>query len=135
MKRGVIVGEVWATRQVPGLAGRRLTLVAQSDADADPERDGVPGDRDSSLVHASLVVAIDTLGARFGQEVLVAFGSGARRVLSPGEAPTREVLADAAVALLIDGASADGPGTDAARTAPAAAPAPPAEPGRARKRS
>lgn len=134
MKRGVIVGEVWATRQVPGLAGRRLTLVSQSDAPVradDADADGAEaalGDRDNSLAHASLVVAIDTLGARFGQEVLVALGSGARRVLSPGEAPTREVLADAAVALLIDGASAD----DAA---PATAPVPPAAAGRAPRRS
>ena len=49
-----------------------------------------------------VTVAIDILGARVGQEALVAFGSGARNVLSPGP-DNRDLLCDAAIALLVDG--------------------------------
>lgn len=117
MKRGVVVGELWATRKAEGLVGSRLKLVAllpgrsspgpsPNRADraapaAPPDRAGLPG-----LDHASLVVAVDTLDARDGQQVLVAFGSGARNVLVPGP-HNRHVLCDAAVALLIDGDSED----------------------------
>jgi microcompartment protein CcmK/EutM len=48
------------------------------------------------------MVAIDSLDARTGQSVLVAVGSGARNVLQPGP-DNRELLCDAAVALLVDG--------------------------------
>lgn len=82
----MVVGEVWATRKAPGLAGRRLVLVA-------PVEGGRPTGR--------VVVAVDTLEARAGQEVLVAFGSGARNVLRPGPA-NRDLLCDCAVALLVD---------------------------------
>jgi len=83
MNRGRIVGEVWATRQAEGLQGRRLVLVAMHGEDR-------------------VVCAVDTLGAGSGQEVLVALGSGARNVLVAGPA-NRDVLCDAAVALLVDG--------------------------------
>jgi ethanolamine utilization protein EutN len=82
MIRGRIIGELWATRKSPLLEGRRLVLV------------GIDGDRQ--------MVAIDTLDARAGQEVLVAVGSGARNVLRPG-LDNRELLCDAAIALLVDG--------------------------------
>jgi ethanolamine utilization protein EutN len=81
--RGRVVGEVWATRKSPGLAGRRLVLVAVEGADR-------------------ALVAVDTLEARDGQRVLVSLGSGARNVLRPGP-DNREVLCDAAVSLLVDG--------------------------------
>jgi microcompartment protein CcmK/EutM len=74
---------VWGTRKARGLDGRRLVLVA------DPANDAV-------------VVAIDTLDARVGQEALVALGSGARNVLAAGP-DNRSLLADAALALLVDG--------------------------------
>jgi len=81
--RGRVVGEVWATRKAPGLAGRRLLLV------------GVEGE-DRALV------AIDTLDAREGEAVMVSVGSGARNVLEPGP-DNRALLCDAAVSLIIDG--------------------------------
>ncbi len=87
MKTGRLVGEVWATRKARGLEGRKLVLVA-TDA-ADPR--------------SHVVVAVDPLEAREGDEVLVAFGSGARNVLAPP--PNREILADAAIAQVIDGRS------------------------------
>lgn len=85
MIRGRVLGEVWATRRCRGLGGRKLVLVG------DPGQDRV-------------VVAVDTLDARRGQEVLVAMGSGARNVLAPGP-DNRALLCDAAVALLVDGPS------------------------------
>lgn len=96
MKRGLIVGEVWATRKVPELAGRTLKLVvehAQAGSASAQE-----------LGRAPLTVAIDTLDARSGEQVLVAYGSGARNVITPGP-HNRHVLCDAAVALIVDGDS------------------------------
>jgi microcompartment protein CcmK/EutM len=83
MIRGQVIGEVWATRKSEKLHGRRLLLVGVEGADR-------------------VMVAIDTLDAREGQKVLVAVGSGARNVLKPGP-DNRELLCDAAIALLVDG--------------------------------
>lgn len=83
MIRGRVLGEVWATRKSAGLEGRKLVLVAVEGQD-------------------EVLVAIDTLDAREGQEVLVALGSGARNVITPGP-DNRALLCDAAVALLVDG--------------------------------
>jgi ethanolamine utilization protein EutN len=83
MIRGTVVGEVWATRKSEKLEGRRLLLVGVDGADR-------------------VMVAIDTLDAREGQKVLVAVGSGARNVLKPGP-DNRDLLCDAAIALLVDG--------------------------------
>ena len=83
MIRGRVLGEVWATRKAPGLAGRRLLIV------------GVDGE-DRALV------AIDTLDAREGETVMVSVGSGARNVLRPGP-DNRELLCDAAISLIVDG--------------------------------
>ncbi len=88
MIRGRVLGEVWATRKVAGLAGRRLVLVGMAGRDR-------------------LLVVMDTLDAREGQEVLVSFGSGARNVLKPGP-DNRELLCDAAIALLVDGMTSEG---------------------------
>jgi ethanolamine utilization protein EutN len=87
--RGTIIGNVWATRQVAGLAGRKLVLVAARDADGSAS--------------GRVIVAIDTLDARGGDDVTVAFGSGARNVLAPGP-DNRELLCDAAVAAIVEGA-------------------------------
>lgn len=87
MIRARVIGEVWATRKSPLLDGRRLVLVGVEGADR-------------------AMVAIDTLDAREGQSVLVAVGSGARNVLKAGP-DNRELLCDAAIALLVDG-STDG---------------------------
>jgi microcompartment protein CcmK/EutM len=89
MMRGLVVGTVWATRQARGLAGRKLVLVASTDADG--RADG------------RVVVAVDTLDVHAGADVTVAFGSGARNVLKPGP-DNRELLCDAAVAALVEGA-------------------------------
>ena len=88
MNRGKVVGEVWATRKCPSLTARKLVLVAVED-------DGAPT--------GEVVVAIDTLDARAGDTVLVSYGSGARNVLAPGP-DNLDVLADAAVSQIVDGA-------------------------------
>ncbi len=91
MKRGVLIGEVWATRKAAGLVGRSLKLVVEAPDVSRP-----------AAQYAPVTVAIDTLDGKLGQSVLVAYGSGARNVITPG-AQNRTVLADAAVAVLLDG--------------------------------
>lgn len=100
MKRGLIVGEVWASRKVPELVGRTLKLVVEHPRAAASSASGSAPD----LGRAPLTVAIDTLDARTGEEVLIAYGSGARNVITPGP-HNRHVLCDAAVALIVDGDS------------------------------
>jgi microcompartment protein CcmK/EutM len=89
MMRGTVVGSVWAARHAPGLDGQKLLLVAAKDA--------------AGRHTGRLVVATDVLDARAGEDVTVAFGSGARNVLRPGP-DNRDVLCDAAIATIVEGA-------------------------------
>jgi len=90
------MGEVWATRKAPRLAGKKLLLVAETCATPAGEQ---PTGR--------VVVATDLLDAGQGDAVVVAFGSGARNAEVPG---SREVLVDAAVVQVIDGSTTPGAG-------------------------
>lgn len=107
MKRGLVVGEIWATRKAGGLSGRPLKLVVEypeyPEHPAHPEHPGGQAAQPAltTLGLAPLVVAVDTLDVRSGQEVLLAYGSGARNVLVPGP-DNRYELCDAAVAMLIE---------------------------------
>jgi microcompartment protein CcmK/EutM len=74
---------VWATRKAPGLDGRRLVLVAVSGQDR-------------------VMVAIDTLDSRNGEDVMVSVGSGARNVLQTGP-DNRTLLCDCTISLIVDG--------------------------------
>jgi ethanolamine utilization protein EutN len=89
MIRGTVIGQVWATRKAQGLEGHRLLLVAARDAEGNAT--------------GRLVVASDILDARAGEDVTVAFGSGARNVLRPGP-ENRDLLCDAAIATIVEGA-------------------------------
>jgi microcompartment protein CcmK/EutM len=89
MMRGTVIGQVWATRHAPGLDGQKLLLVAARDADG--------------AATGRLVVATDVLDARAGEDVTVAFGSGARNVIKPGPS-NRDLLCDAAIAAIVEGA-------------------------------
>lgn len=89
MIRGTVVGQVWATRKARGLEGRKLLVVAACDAEGRST--------------GRLVVAVDVLDAGAGEDVTVAFGSGARNVLRPGP-ENRDLLCDAAVAAIVEGA-------------------------------
>jgi ethanolamine utilization protein EutN len=64
---GRVIGEVWATRKVDDLGGKRLLVVQPLDDRRDPAAPKV-----------TPVVAADPLGADLGQRVVVAFGKAAR---------------------------------------------------------
>ena len=64
---GRVVGELWSTRKVADLEGRRLLVVEPLD-----ESRGLP------LGMVKPVVAADPLGADIGERVVVAFGKAAR---------------------------------------------------------
>jgi ethanolamine utilization protein EutN len=87
--RGTVIGQVWATRKATGLDGQRLLVVAARDA--------------TGALSGRVVVASDVLDARAGEDVTVAFGSGARNVLRPGP-DNRDLLCDAAIAAIVEGA-------------------------------
>jgi ethanolamine utilization protein EutN len=87
--RGTVIGQVWATRKAAGLDGQKLLVVAALDAEGRPT--------------GRLVVASDVLDAGTGEDVTVAFGSGARNVLRPGP-DNRDLLCDAAIAAIVEGA-------------------------------
>ena len=64
---GRVIGEVWATRKVADLEGKRLLVVEQVD---------LPQGRKADMV--TPVVAADPIGAGPGEHVIVAFGKAAR---------------------------------------------------------
>lgn len=64
---GRVIGEVWATRKVADLQGKRLLVVESVDDSDDPAAPKV-----------TPVVCADPLGAGVGEHVLVAFGKAAR---------------------------------------------------------
>ena len=96
MIKGVVMGEVWATRKHPRLEGRKLLLVAQLEAD----------DHGNDKPTGRIVVATDLLDARIGDKVVVSFGSGARNAVKPG---SRDVLVDAAIVQIVEGDSEQNP--------------------------
>lgn len=120
---GKVIGEVWGTRKHARLEGRKALLVAvlRSSGEAvspdsnepdpvalDSQYPGPDGLAESDQVLApsgEVVVALDTIGARVGNTVTVAWGSGARAVFKGPE--NRDILADAAIARIVDGQSHD----------------------------
>jgi ethanolamine utilization protein EutN len=64
---GKVIGEVWATRKMEDLEGKRLLVIEPLDTRRDPA---------ASMV--SLVVAADPIGAGLHERVIVAFGKAAR---------------------------------------------------------
>ncbi len=64
---GRVIGEVWATRKMQDLVGKRLLVIEPLD-----ER------REPGLRKVTPVVAADPLGADVGEHVVVAFGKAAR---------------------------------------------------------
>ena len=64
---GRVIGEVWATKKLEDLNGKRLLLIQPVD-DAD----------DPIAPKVGPVVAADPLGADMGERVVVAFGKAAR---------------------------------------------------------
>ena len=64
---GRVIGEVWASKKVDDLVGKRLLVIESLDDRREPGADFV-----------TPVVAADPLGADLGERVLVAFGKAAR---------------------------------------------------------
>ncbi len=64
---GRVIGEVWSTKKDATLEGKRLLVVEALD-----ER------RDPAAPKVTPVVAADPVGAKLGEEVVVAFGKAAR---------------------------------------------------------
>ncbi len=84
MIQGRVIGEVWATKKLAHLKNQKLVLVAQ---------------RGENGFSGRVIVAMDRLDAKNGDEVVVSFGSGARNVFVPG---SRTILVDAAISQIID---------------------------------
>lgn len=78
-----VVGTVWATQKQQSLTGHRLLVVQPLSANGKGA--------------GSLLVAIDSLGAGIGQQVLVSVGSAASRGTAQADSPI-----DAAVVALVD---------------------------------
>jgi len=87
---GRVVGEVWATKKNPRFQDRKILLVAVL---------GRNGERHDPT--GEVVVALDTIGARYGNVVTVTWGSGARAVFQKPD--NRWILADAAISRIVDG--------------------------------
>lgn len=81
---GTVVGNVWATKKDPTLAGLRFLVVRPYTTDG----------RDS----AETLVAVDTLGAGIGERVLVVFGRAARHCIGR----SHDIGFQTAVAAIID---------------------------------
>ncbi len=64
---GKVIGQVWATKEVPDLRGKRLLVIEALDDMKDP---GAP--------KVTPVIAVDPVGADLGEHVMVAFGKAAR---------------------------------------------------------
>ena len=64
---GRVVGEVWSTKKVRDLEGKRLLVIEALDERRGP---GAP--------KVTPVVAADPIGAGVGEKVIVAFGKAAR---------------------------------------------------------
>ncbi|MCL2508366.1 MAG: EutN/CcmL family microcompartment protein [Oscillospiraceae bacterium] len=77
-----VVGHVWATKKQPELDGLKLMVVRETRAD---EKSG------------RTFVAVDTVGAGVGEQVLVVDGSTARRAVGKDASPV-----DCAIVGIID---------------------------------
>ena len=64
---GRVIGEVWASRKMKDLEGKRLLVIEPVDDRSEPPAKKV-----------TPVIAADPLGADFGELVVVAFGKAAR---------------------------------------------------------
>ena len=81
---GTVVGNVWATKKDPTLAGVRFLVVQPFTLDGKPS--------------AETLVAVDPLGAGIGERVLVVFGRAARHAIGKGH----DVGFQCAVSAIVD---------------------------------
>lgn len=90
---GKVVGQVWATREVDDLRGKRLLIVEPVDDPRAPAESAVKP-----------VVVVDILGAKLDEHVLVAFGKAAR-VAAGGDG---DFAFEAAIVGIVDDVHAPG---------------------------
>lgn len=90
---GKVVGQVWATRGVTDLVGKRLLVVEPVDDPRAPVESAVKP-----------VVVVDPVGANQGEHVLVAFGKAAR-VACGGDG---DLAYEAAIVGIVDDVHAPG---------------------------
>jgi len=77
---GQVVGSLWCVQQDPGFEGRALKLV-------------VPQDARTGAVEGMTVLAVDTVGARQGDTVVVVYeGSSSRLCLESDSTPAEAVI-------------------------------------------
>ncbi|MDR2442187.1 MAG: EutN/CcmL family microcompartment protein [Deltaproteobacteria bacterium] len=72
---GKVLGNVWATKKDPKLSGRKLLVVRTTGSNG-----------------AETIVAVDTIGAGIGEDVLVTKGSVARNSLGDRDSPVDAVI-------------------------------------------
>jgi ethanolamine utilization protein EutN len=72
---GKVIGNVWATKKDPKLNGRKLLVI-----------------KTNSLEGAETFVAVDTIGAGIGEDVLVTKGSVARNSIGDKDSPVDAVV-------------------------------------------
>jgi len=90
---GRVVGQVWATKEVDDLRGKRLLVIEAVD---DLNEQGAP--------KVTPVIAVDPLGADIGEHVIVAFGKAAR-VACGGDG---DLAFEAAIVGIVDDVHAPG---------------------------
>ena len=77
---GQVVASLWASQQDPGFDGQALKLV-------------MPHDPRSGGVYGTAVLAVDVVGARKGDTVIVVYeGSSSRLVLGSDSTPAEAVI-------------------------------------------
>lgn len=76
---GRVIGEVWGARHHPALDGRKLLLV-RPHLWYDPSHE------------CGNLVAVDTVGAGVGEDVVVCLGDGARRSLGSANLPVEAAI-------------------------------------------
>ena len=103
MFRARVVGEVWATKKCPGLKDRKLLILARMGKSEGSGGD-LSGERSPS---GQVLVAIDQLDSRIGEDVVVTFGSGARNAVRPGATTNYDLMIDAALVQITDRCSSD----------------------------
>ena len=75
---GRVIGEVWATNKLASIEGLKLLVVQQMDV--------------NQQATSSIVVAVDSVGAGPGDQVLVAQGSSARQSPQTNDRPVDAVI-------------------------------------------
>ena len=77
---GEVVGILWASVQDPGFDGRSLKLI-------------LPSDARTSVASGNTIVAVDLVGCRVGDQVLVVYeGSSSRLCMEDDKTPAEAVV-------------------------------------------